>query len=457
MSRLHPDMLEERARPFADPDRRGASAALGHRALVYGTCVLLSFGPLAFGATEPWSVAILEIGASLLMVVWMAKQIALGRAKLRFNPLYLPMAVLGAVVLLQFVSGLTAYRYLTATRATLYLAYACIFFIVVHTFRSDRDLRLFSGWFSVFGFLVALFAIVQGFTDKTGKLYWVRLPRFGGWTYGPYVDHSHFAGLMEMLLPIPLVLAVLGIERGSKRILLWLCAGTMMISVFLSQSRGGVLAMLVELVFLAALALPRDTARRHHRTWFVAVAVAIAFLAFVGWLGGNALLERFSVPRKQELAGLGRPVILKDTLRMIARKPATGWGFGTYPIVFPQFRSFYTSLFVNHAHNDYAELIAETGIAGAVAIGWFLFGLYRAGLRKIRDRQSRMIDAVALYALTACTGIVAHSFWDFNLQIPANAALFFALCALASTPLTASRVRERAAETPPDSAAEPAW
>ncbi len=440
------DVLDTAARAA----RPGRHAATLHNSLVYGLCSLLSFGPLAFGATEPWSVTLLEIGTATLMLLWMAKQLSLGRLKLRYNPLYFPISLLAALVLFQLVTGMTAYRYLTTTRAALFLAYAAIFFLVVHTLRSDRDLKLFSLWFSVFGFLVALFAIVQGFTDPTGRLYWVRLPRFGSWTYGPYVDHSHYAGLMELLLPLPLVMAVLGVHRGNQRILLWLFAGTMMASVFLSQSRGGVLAMGIELAFLAVLVVPRNSARHHHRKGFAAVGAAVVFLAFVGWLGGDTLLQRFSVPRKQELVGPGRPVILKDGLRLIARKPVTGWGLGTYPLVFPQVRSFYSSLFINHAHNDYEELVAETGLVGGVAIAWFLIALYRAGLRKVRRRQSRTIDAVTLSALTSCTAIVAHSLWDFNLQIPANAALFFAFCALASAQLIAPRERKPAdAEAPP--------
>lgn len=421
-----------------------------HVVLVYGLCVLLSFGPLAFGATEPWSVAVLEIATALLLLLWMGKQLALGRIKIRLNPLYRPMALLAVLVLFQLVTGMTAYRSITLSRAVLFLTYAVIVFLVSHTLRSDRDLRVFSIWFSVFGFLVALFAIVQGFTDKTGKLYWVRLPRFGSWTYGPYVDHSHYAGLMEMLLPIPLVLAIVAVERDSKRALFWLSAGTIAASIFLSQSRGGVLAMLIELAFLAALTLPKSTLRRHHRRNFVLAAAAVLFLAFVGWLGGEALLQRFSVPPRQDLMQPGRPLILKDSLRLIARKPAIGWGLGTYPLVFPQFRSFYTSLFVNHAHDDYVEFIAETGVVGAAAIGWFLIALYRAGLRKAATQQSRIIDATTLAALTSCTAIVAHSFWDFNLQIPANAALFFAFCGMAATRVTAPRVREQSSGGPPN-------
>jgi hypothetical protein len=38
-----------------------------------------------------------------------------------------------------------------------------------------------------------------------------------------------------------------------------------------------------------------------------------------------------------------------------------------------------------------------------------------------------------LSALIACTGLLVHSALDFNLQVPANAALFYIFCALATT------------------------
>jgi hypothetical protein len=45
-------------------------------------------------------------------------------------------------------------------------------------------------------------------------------------------------------------------------------------------------------------------------------------------------------------------------------------------------------------------------------------------------------------ALLGCVGILVHSFLDFNLQIPANAALFYVLCAIAASgPLQESQRR----------------
>jgi hypothetical protein len=49
---------------------------------------------------------------------------------------------------------------------------------------------------------------------------------------------------------------------------------------------------------------------------------------------------------------------------------------------------------------------------------------------------------MTMAALLGCVGILVHSFLDFNLQIPANAALFYVLCAIAaSAPLQESQRR----------------
>jgi O-antigen ligase len=142
--------------------------------------------------------------------------------------------------------------------------------------------------------------------------------------------------------------------------------------------------------------------------------------------------------------------ITEDSLRMFAKRPFLGWGLGTFPTVYPRYRSFYTNLFVNEAHNDYAQLLVETGLLGFALMLWFLVRLYRHGLPTSRRWEFRWDGAVSLAALLGCTGILVHSFVDFNLQIPANAALFYILCALAASelPSVPSRSKQaRATET----------
>jgi O-antigen ligase len=126
----------------------------------------------------------------------------------------------------------------------------------------------------------------------------------------------------------------------------------------------------------------------------------------------------------------------KDCLKMFAHRPLWGWGLGTFPAIYPSYRSFYTNLFVNEAHNDYAQLLVETGLLGFGLMLWFLVRLYQYGLPTSRRWELRWDGAVSLAALLGCTGILFHSLVDFNLQIPANAALFYVLCGLAASPLT---------------------
>jgi hypothetical protein len=80
----------------------------------------------------------------------------------------------------------------------------------------------------------------------------------------------------------------------------------------------------------------------------------------------------------------------------------------------------------------------ETGLLGFGLMLWFLVRLYQSGLPTSRRWELKWDGAVSLAALLGCSGILFHSFVDFNLQIPANAALFYVLCGLAASPLAKS-------------------
>jgi O-antigen ligase len=151
-------------------------------------------------------------------------------------------------------------------------------------------------------------------------------------------------------------------------------------------------------------------------------------LALLIFLGKGQVLGRLG-----DLSPGIRLNITKDSLRMFSQRPIWGWGLGTFPTVYPSFRSFYTNLFVNEAHNDYAQLLVETGLLGFALMLWFVISLYRHGLPTSRRWEFKWDGAVSLAALLGCTGILFHSFVDFNLQIPANAAMFYMLCGLAAS------------------------
>jgi O-antigen ligase len=117
---------------------------------------------------------------------------------------------------------------------------------------------------------------------------------------------------------------------------------------------------------------------------------------------------------------------------MIAARPVLGWGLGTFPIVYPSYRSFYTNYFVNEAHNDYVQTTVETGILGLAMVCGFIALFYRTTLGRVERWREDIRAGATLAALIGVTGILVHSLCDFNLQIPANAMLFITLASLAT-------------------------
>jgi O-antigen ligase len=176
------------------------------------------------------------------------------------------------------------------------------------------------------------------------------------------------------------VLALSRHTEGNRKLIVAGIAALMAGTIFLSGSRGGMLAFAVQIIALTILLRKRGD-------WKQAVALG-AFLAvmigFLIWLGGNELTHRLASIQseaRQELSGGVRLNIDRDGLRMLREKPILGWGLGTFPVVYPQFRSFYTKFFVNEAHNDYLQLLVETGLIGFGIAIWFLVLTFRRARR----------------------------------------------------------------------------
>ena len=389
--------------------------------LLCGICLLLLFAVLSFGAVEQWSISILETALALLFLTWATRQLVIGEVKIQPNPLYAPVVAFGVAVMLQLGLNLTAYRYATLIAGGEYLAYGMLLFLTVQSLTNSQCSKTVIWTFTLFGFALAMFAITQNLTS-TDKIYWLRTPRNGGAIFGPYVNRDHYAGLMEMLAPVPIVLSLSALIRGAKRILDGSAGVLMAGTIVHSQSRAGTLAFLLEMALLLAL-LWRTRSNRHVTAAIGAICLAV--MGFVVWVGTAALWQHFT-----NLQDWMRLAILKDGLRMFWHRPFLGWGLGTFTTVYPHFRSFYTNLFVNAAHNDYLQALVETGLVGFVAILWFVVTLYRRGLRNLDSWNRNWSRTLGLAAVIGCTGILVHSALDFNLQIPANACVFYFLAAV---------------------------
>src|SRR6266850_6879414 len=405
-TRAEPISIPTAAPAMSEVAVRGADHNSVDTALLYGIVGLLVFGFVAFGAVEPWSVFAFETGALLLFTVWVVKHLASEKFSIAWNPLYPGFALVAVAVAIQLSVGLTVYGYATQQQAMKYVAYLFLVVVAADCFRSPTLIHRFGLLLSFFGFGLAAVALAQDVTHSS-KLLFVRTPQEAGWSYGPYLNHNHYAGLMEMLAPFPLTLAMAPYLRGRVRALLGTAAAIMVTTIFLCGSRDGVIAFFAQAAFLA--------------------------LAF------DRLASLRDPVLKSEIAGL-RLAVLRDSRAMVLERPALGWGLGTFEHVYPQFRSFYTNYRIDHAHNDYLELLLETGLIGFAGVLWFVLVLLHSGWKKVPQWKTGLTGTVKIAATAGCIGILVHSFLDFNLQITANAALFYVLSTMVAESVEENRL-----------------
>ena len=400
------------------------------RAIRVGICALVTFAVLAHGAVEPWSEAVLEIGAAVLLLLWAWEVSVGGEYKLVWNPLLWPLLGLWGVAALQLAAGITVYPFQTRIGLLKYTALLALFFLCAQSYRKLEHWHGFVWFLLILGFAVSVFAILQHFTFN-GKLYWVREIQFGGIPFGPYVNRNHFAGLVELLIPPGLAILILRAERRDQLPLVALFTLFPIGALFLSASRGGIISFLGEIGLLAFLILFR---RREGRELAAAGLVVVLAIAFVSWLGIGRALERFASYKTLEVSEGRRIEMLQGTWRIFLDHPIAGTGLGTLQKVFPLYETIYDGLIVNHSHNDYAEVLAETGVIGGLCGLAFLVLLAWTGWKNIVAEKELMNLAYHAGALVACFGLLVHATVDFNFHIPSNALIFLLQAALATSP-----------------------
>jgi len=399
-----------------------------------GLVAILLAAPLAFGAVEPWAWAAMLIAAFALLMIWAIGGARQGALNIRVSPLYLPAGLFLALCIAQLYVGTTLDAY--ATREAIFkLVMVLVIFLVAGqvfaqaTGEAWKELGLAV---TLYSFGLALFAILQLFSSHN-LIYWSVTSR--GWTFGPYVNHDDYAGLMEMLIPIAAGYVLSRPRTDPRRLLLAFALSVPVASVLLSGSRGGFVSLLIEALVFGWVLWQRPGESGHRLRLLLPVGLAAVALLFF-WLAPGRVVNRLeamaNVTRTTEITLGQRELVARDTLRIFRDHPWTGIGLGSFDTVFPQYRSFPTDLGWAHAHNDYAEALAETGVAGGALMVIAMAMFFALAFRNLPAGRGDAAGWIRLGAAVGCCGLLVHSLVDFNLHIPANAA-WFAVCVALAT------------------------
>jgi O-antigen ligase len=398
-------------------------------AIRLGMCALVASAVLSFGCVQPWSQAILEIGTAVLFVCWGVLAMRRQYAEIHWNWLYLPLLGLGALAMEQLAFGLTAYPYLTKIELLKWGAYVLLFFLALQSFRTEKQLKQFVWFLVVFGFVVSLFGIIQHFTFN-GKLYWFVTLTSPARPFGPFVDSDHFAGFVELIAPLGLAVLLFRAYRREQLPLLLLFTIVPIGALILSTSRGGIIGLFLEIALLVYLARAHQIGKKQ---LLGATALALVAGTFIVWLGMSEAIERFEQLTHGGITKDLRASMYHDSWKIFVDHRWVGTGLGTLIAVYPHYATFFNGLTVDHAHNDYLELLVDTGLVGGFCGLAFISLLFWRGFANIRFAETRFSRAIVAGSLAACAGMLIHSLVDFNLHIPSNALIFVLLAAMATT------------------------
>lgn len=263
----------------------------------------------------------------------------------------------------QLLTGATVYRYATLQSWLRFTALGATAWVSFQVFGSERLRVEFLRIFAWFGAAIAVISVVAYFTSP-GRILWLfEAPYPDVW--GSFLSRNNFAQFLELAMPVALWFA-LG-ERSGKG--LYLCLAAVMLAAGLaSASRAGSLILVLEAMAVLGMRWRSRPARR------MALGLVLATALFVALPGIGTLIGRLLSPDPYQM----RREIAQATIHMIASRPWTGFGLGTFPVVYPEYARFDVGQAVEHAHNDWLEWAAEGGI-GFLAV-WAGLALWPARL-----------------------------------------------------------------------------
>ncbi len=276
--------------------------------------------------------------------------------------------------------------------------------------------------------------------------FWVPITRSDNPTpYGPFVNRNHFA--TWLLLAVPLVggyviarLSTRAADRGfdvegalDARLVGLIGSVCLMTAALLSSmSRSGILGLAVASLVLVLLAGRRISMGRI--AWLVTAIVVLLAVA-TAYVNVPGLLNRLDEAVPTGLGG--RTVIWNETWPMAVDFARAGLGVGAFERGMLVYQQSPRSIFFNHAHNQYLQLLVEGGLLLLVPCAVAAI----AGAREIALRLGRDRTPMFWMRAGAASGLAAvcvQSVWEVGLRMPANAVLFAIVAAVATHETTLS-------------------
>ncbi len=339
--------------------------------------------------------------------------------------LFLPF--LAFLTLCLFSAWHSKFSALSFSACVMLIGYAMIFWTTYAMVETRRQARVLCQIIIAGAVTVAIIAFLRRVGMQLPGWIFADFSRESALT-GTYANHNHFSGLMEMAVPLTLGLILSRGKSREKSLMLWSVLALLVLSLALTLSRGGWLSVMGGLCVMAwagATRFPRYRSRI--RLILIPVAGLLALALIQPSVSGAMGTLAWDTPGDY-LAF--RHALWMRTLDMIRDHLSLGTGPGTYARTVIYYNPAGFDVLPVHAHNDFLQFTAETGILFIPLALWLGAAFFTWSLAPAEPGTHRS-RGITLGCIGAVTAILLHSLVDFNLHIPANALTFTVLAALA--------------------------
>ena len=347
-----------------------------------------------------WAVSVAITSISILAIGWLIQA-----RNIRLPSQTILVAPIGAWGFLQMALHTTVLPQLTLENSIVWALDAGTFVVASQILRDRDSRRLFLKLLLWSLTALAVIAMLQ-FYITPGRVFGI-FPAIEG-VAGTLLSINQFAALMELAAPIALwyMLDRNPVPGG-------LCYVMILAATFTAASRAGVILVCAELLaFVAAVLLARRREAKAFLSIFAGLVLLVAAASLVA--GTDRITARFESSNPDAV----RPALFDSTLKLIAERPWSGYGMGTWRSVYPGAATFDMALLANEAHNDWAQWTSDGGIPFLLLMAALVVWLARPATQ-------------SLWGL-GILSVMAHSFVDYPIREPALSFLWFAMAGAVS-------------------------
>lgn len=315
-----------------------------------------------------------------------------------------------------------------------------------------RTIGFQTGVLIAVGIASGALALLQIMGPPDSQLYLYAVIKKGG-AVGVFANRNHQAILLASLFPMLIALGSHMLALGRRPPMVLLLSGALtivlIVLIFITGSRAGLVLMLISIGASLALILPAINRHLPNRRAPVVTALLVAVIG--GSMAAAALsnrslsLQRLSGTRLSEEQ---RIVVVDPILRVIRENMPVGSGFGTFDRAFrsvePDFLLHRT--YLNHAHSEPLEVLSDGGLPAAVLLLMFLVWWTRSAIAIWFQNQR---DVFAQGASIATATMMLSSLLDYPLRTPLCALVFAMLISWMALGRAGDRSADRGPLPPP--------